>query len=143
MYTLECSAALTAPVGALWRVWSDIDRFPEWDPLEERSHLDGPLEVGVTGYSKARGLPGGPFTIVALQDGNSWTARGPLPRGELLIEYRLCPREKGQVLARVRYQAYGPASPIFRFALAPRLRKAWPAVFVALEARARQLDADG
>jgi hypothetical protein len=130
---------LTAPVSALWRVWSDIDRFPEWDPLEEYSRLDGPFEVGVTGYSKARRLPGGPFTIIAVQDGSSWTARGPLPRGELLIEYRLSPREGGQVLALVRYQARGPASPVFRFALAPRLRREWPGVFVALEARARQL----
>ncbi|WP_322769496.1 SRPBCC family protein [Frankia sp. Cr1] len=142
MYTLECTATLTAPVSALWRVWSDIDRFPEWDPLEEHSHLDGPFEVGVTGYSKARRLPGGPFTIIAVKDGSSWTARGPLPGGELLIEYRLSPQEDGQVLARVRYQARGPSSPIFRFALAPRLRREWPRVFVALEARARQLDAD-
>jgi hypothetical protein len=142
MYTLECTATLTAPVGALWTVWSDIDRFPEWDPLEEHSHLDGPFEVGVTGYSKARRLPGGPFTIIAVQHGSSWTARGPLPGGELLIEYRLSPQDDGQVLALVRYQAHGPASPIFRFALAPRLRREWPRVFVALEARARELDAD-
>ncbi|HEX4832647.1 MAG TPA: SRPBCC family protein [Trebonia sp.] len=141
MYALECSATLTAPASALWRACSDIDRFPEWDPLGERCHLDGPFEVGATGYSKARRLPGGPFTIIAVQDGCSWTARGPLPGGELLIEYRLTPGGDGQVLARVRYQAHGPAAPAFRFALAPRLREEWPRVFVALEARARQLDA--
>ena len=139
MYVLECTATVTAPTRAIWEAWTDIDRFAEWDPREEQARLDGPFAVGATGYSKQRGNPGGPFTIVAVQDGRSWTAKCPLPGGDLRIEHRLRQHADGQVLTLVRYEVRGPLSPLFRFVFAPRLRRELPESFAALEKRARQL----
>ena len=40
--TLETKAA----ADRVWRVWSDVNRWPEWNPDMKESRIDGPLKLG-------------------------------------------------------------------------------------------------
>jgi hypothetical protein len=64
-----------------------------------------------------------------------WTAESPLPGGKLVIDHELEPLEGG-VIARKRYQVHGPLTIIFRLWYGPRVRRALPASFAALEREA-------
>lgn len=45
----ETSLETTAPPAAVWRVWSDVNHWPEWNPDMNASRLDGPLAMGTRG----------------------------------------------------------------------------------------------
>jgi len=47
MYLFECEATLEARPAAVWALWTDVARWPEWDVSKEIAGLDGPFEPGV------------------------------------------------------------------------------------------------
>src|SRR6266496_4544840 len=48
MWTTEHSTETTAAPEAVWRVWSDVGRWPEWNADLERAELSGPFAAGST-----------------------------------------------------------------------------------------------
>jgi uncharacterized protein YndB with AHSA1/START domain len=46
MWVTEHSVETTAAPEAIWREWSDVSRWPEWNGDIERIELDGPFAVG-------------------------------------------------------------------------------------------------
>lgn len=135
-YELDVTAVIHADAAATWSAWTDIDRFPSWDPREQRNRLDGPFAVGTTGSSKQKGAPGGPYTICRIEPGRSWQATSPLPGGALTIDHRVEDLDGGQVRVSKRYVATGPLALAFRCWFGPAIRRAMPASFTALAAEA-------
>ena len=45
----EASRETTASAEQVWRVWSDVNSWPEWNPDMKESRLDGPLQQGTRG----------------------------------------------------------------------------------------------
>jgi len=48
MWSTEYNAGTTASSEAVWRVWSEVERWPEWNADLERADLSGPFAVGTT-----------------------------------------------------------------------------------------------
>ena len=46
MYLFECEATLEAGPAAVWAMWTNVARWPEWDVSKEIARLDGPFEIG-------------------------------------------------------------------------------------------------
>jgi uncharacterized protein YndB with AHSA1/START domain len=46
MWMTEHSIETTAAPEAIWRQWSDVERWPEWNGDIERIELDGPFAAG-------------------------------------------------------------------------------------------------
>ena len=46
MYLFECEATFEADPDAVWKAWTDVARWPEWDVSKEIAQLDGPFEPG-------------------------------------------------------------------------------------------------
>ncbi len=136
-YTLEISEQHDVNPSAAWEIWTDMPRFPEWDPREEETRLDGPFAVGTSGWSKQRGNPGGPFTISAIEPGRRWQMSTGLPGGRLVIDHTIEPASDGGVRLGKRYVVHGPMSLAFRIWWGPQLRKAVPATLAALADRSR------
>ncbi len=42
----KAEIAIRAPLEAIWRIQTDIDRWSEWNPEVRRSRLEGPLAPG-------------------------------------------------------------------------------------------------
>ena len=61
----EASLETKAPADRVWRVWSDVNRWPEWNPDMKESRLDGPLKLGATGMINTRS--GGKHDVVVTQ----------------------------------------------------------------------------
>lgn len=137
MYQFGAEQTVTGDIDAFWAVWTDLPRFPTWDPREEETRIDGPFEVGTTTWSKQRGNPGGPATIVDVDKPRKWTVESSLPGGKLVIDHLLEEVEPGRVRVSKRYEVHGPLTVLFRLYYGPRVRKALPRTFSALEAEAR------
>jgi hypothetical protein len=55
MWETQHSIETSARPEAIWRVWSDVERWPEWNADLERAELSGPFTAGqvVTMYPRA------------------------------------------------------------------------------------------
>src|SRR5690349_14002634 len=114
---------------AVWRVWTDMERFADWDPREEETHLDGPFATGTTGRSKQRGGAMSAITISAVEPNRMWQVETPLPGGKLVIDHRVEDLGARGLRLSKRYVAHGPTSLAFRAYYARQIRKQLPASF--------------
>jgi len=138
-YTLEIEMTVAADGPALWQAWTDMERFPSWDPREEETSLNGPFQAGTTGWSKQRGTPRSPITITAVTPRRHWQVETPLPGGKLVIDHRMDEAGNGQVRLAKRYVAHGPMSVAFRVYYGRKIRREMPESFAALVAEANRL----
>lgn len=141
-YTLDVETVVDADHAAVWQAWTDMESFPAWDPREEETVLDGPFAVGVTGWSKQRGVSRSRFTVTDVEPGTMWQVETPLPAGKLVIDHRVEDTDDGRLRLSKRYVAHGPVSLAFRVHYARRIRNEMPASFAALVAESRRR-ADG
>jgi hypothetical protein len=122
MYLFECEATLVARPAAVWAVWTDVARWPEWDVSKEIARLDGPFEPGVSGWAKQRGNLGGSFTITVVEPGRRWVSECPLLLGKVVFDHVLEPAAKGRVRVVKRVAAEGGIAPLARL-FAPKMRR--------------------
>ena len=68
----EASLDTKASPAEVWRVWSDVNTWPQWNPDMKESRLDGPLKLGATGMINTRS--GGKHDVVVThyEDGRSF-----------------------------------------------------------------------
>jgi uncharacterized protein YndB with AHSA1/START domain len=122
MFLFECEATFEAEPAEVWKLWTDVARWPDWDVGKEITRLDGPFEPGVSGWMKQRGYLGGSFTITAVEDGRRWVTECPMPMGKVTFEHLLEPVGDGQVRLIKRAEVQGGFGTLLRL-LAPKLRR--------------------
>jgi uncharacterized protein YndB with AHSA1/START domain len=137
MYLFECEAIFQAGPDAVWKLWTDVARWPEWDVSKEIARLDGPFEPGACGWAKQRGNLGGSFTVTAVEPGRRWVTECPLPLGKVIFEHLLEPVAEGRVRVVKRAEVQGGLGSLL-WLLAPRMRRDTAASLAALQ---RQLSA--
>ena len=122
MYEFECEATFAAEPDAVWKVWTDVARWPEWDVSKEMARLDGPFEPGVSGWAKQRGNLGGAFTITQVDAGRRWVTECPMPLGKVVFDHSLEPLDGGRVRVVKRVEVHGGSGPLLRM-FAPKMRR--------------------
>src|SRR2546429_8315909 len=96
MHLFECEATFEADPDAVWKVWTDVARWPEWDVSKEIAQLDGPFEAGTRGWGPQRGNLGG---ALPLTEGGARRARGsggPGPPGKGGFDHTPQPGPRGR-----------------------------------------------
>ena len=134
MYLFECEAVFEADLDAVWKVWTDVAGWPEWDVSKEIAQLDGPFQPGARGWAKQRGNLGGSFIITAVDPGRRWVSECPVPLGVVTFEHLLEPAAAQRVRLVKRADVQGGTGPLLRL-LAPRMRRDTAASFAALQRR--------
>ena len=138
MYEFECEATFEAEPDAVWKVWTDVARWPDWDVSKEMARLDGPFEPGVSGWAKQRGNPGGAFTITEVDTGRRWVTECPVPMGKVVFDHSLEPVGAGRVRVVKRVGVQGGFGPLLRL-FAPKMRREIAESLAALQ---RQVSSD-
>jgi uncharacterized protein YndB with AHSA1/START domain len=132
MFLFECEATFEAEPAEVWKLWTDVARWPEWDVSKEIARLDGPFEPGVSGWAKQRGNLGGSFTITAVDDGRRFVTECPMPMGKVTFEHVLERVGDGRVRLIKRADVQGGFGTLVRL-LAPKLRRDNDESLTALE----------
>ena len=82
---IENSVEIDAPAAAVWQVFTDVERWPEWTAsVTSLVGLDGPdLVVGNRFAIKQPGMARLVWTVTEIDPGSSWTwvQRSPGVRG--------------------------------------------------------------
>jgi Polyketide cyclase / dehydrase and lipid transport len=122
MYLFECEATFEAEPAEVWKVWTDVARWPEWDASKEIARLDGPFEPGVSGWAKQRGNLGGSFTITAVDEGRHWVTECPMPLGKVVFDHVIEPVAQGRCRVVKRAEVQGPLGSLLLL-VAPKMRR--------------------
>ena len=122
MYLFECEATFEAALDVVWKVWTDVARWPEWDVSKEIARLDGPFQPGVSGWAKQRGNLGGSFTITEVDEGRRWVTECPMPMGKVIFVHVLDPVLTGRVRVVKRVEVQGTFGSLLRL-LVPKMRR--------------------
>jgi len=97
----EASLETKAPADRVWRVWSDVNRWPEWNPDMKESRLDGPLKLGATGMINTRS--GGKHDVVVThyQEGRSFELESTaMPGTKMAIRATIAPSGSGTTITQ-------------------------------------------
>ena len=136
MYLISEQATITGDISEIWRVATDVARWPEWDPHEQQARIDGPFEAGTAGWVKPKGAPAGGFTITEVVPQRSWRTQARIPFGKLLGENIFETLDDGRVRVAKRMEVHGPFVPIFRLIWERGVRRDMQQTFAALQRRA-------
>lgn len=135
-YSFIEEAVITGDIDRIWAVATDVARWSEWDPHEEKSRIDGPFAAGVKGWVKPKGAPAGPFTITDVQPGRSWTSEAGIPFGKLRGHRTYAALGDGTVRVAEQVEVHGPFGPLFKLVWEKAMRADMPRTFAALEKEA-------
>jgi hypothetical protein len=122
MHLFECEATFEADQAEVWKVWTDVAHWPEWDVSKEIARLDGPFQPGVSGWAKQRGNLGGSFTITEVDDGRGFVTECPMPLGKVVFGHFLEPVTGGRVRVVKRVEVQGAFGSLLRL-VAPMMRR--------------------
>ncbi|PRX97729.1 SRPBCC family protein [Allonocardiopsis opalescens] len=110
----EDHAEIDAPPGAVWAVFADVERWPEWTASVESVRLldgagpEGALRAGARVAVEQPGLPRAVYTVTELTEGASFTWEATAPGVRTAGEHLLRPAPGGGCVATVRLVQHGP-----------------------------------
>jgi len=129
----EASLETTAPPATVWRVWSDVNRWPEWNPDMKESRLDGPLKLGATGMINTKS--GGKHDVVVthFQDGRSFELESTaLPGTKMAIRATIAPSGAGTRISQ-GFEPRGLLAPLLGPMMSGQILKTFKAVLDGLK----------
>jgi polyketide cyclase/dehydrase/lipid transport protein len=135
MYLFKCEVIFEADPAMVWRIWTDVARWPEWDASKEIAQMDGDFQAGTSGWVKKHNALGGTFAITSVEPGRRWLSESPLPLGRVIFDHIIEPLPDGQVRVVKGVQVEGGSAGLFRVLAAPRMRRDIDQQLAALQQR--------
>ena len=108
----EASLETSAPADKVWRVWSDVNSWPQWNPDMKASRLDGAMKLGMTGNIDTRS--GGKHDVVVThyEEGRSFELESTaLPGTKMGIRATVTPAGSGSRITQ-GFEPRGLLAPI-------------------------------
>jgi len=129
----EASLETTAPADKVWRVWSDVNSWPQWNPDMKASRLDGALKLGMTGNIDTRS--GGKHDVVVThyEEGRSFELESTaLPGTKMAIRATVAPSGSGSRITQA-FEPRGLLAPIVGPMMAGAILKTFNSVLNGLK----------
>jgi hypothetical protein len=101
---------IEADAAAVWPVFTDVARWPEWTPsVIEATDLDAPgIDVGNRFAIRQPRLPQHVWEVTEVTPGRSWAWRSHSFAAESTATHELAPAAPGRTLVRQRLELRGP-----------------------------------
>ena len=121
MWSAEHEGRTIAPPSAVWALWEDAGRWPDWNDAISWAKLEGPLAPGAEATVKfQRGRPR-KFTVVELEPGVAFTDESQFPGARLGHAHSVRPAEGGSTIHH-RLYLKGPFAAIYGAAVGRQFR---------------------
>jgi len=139
------SMETTAPPGRVWEVWTDVERWPEWDTELREASLNGTadgFDVGTEGHLEPRVGPTARFVVTDVDPVRSYTYEVALPLGTLLVRRSLHSHDGGTTFVHEVWFE-GLLRGLYSRTLGRRYRRALPEAMTAVRDHAEASPATG
>ena len=142
MWTTEHSVETAASPESIWRLWSDVTTWAEWNADIERIELTGPFAPGSTIAMTPYGQDAVELRIAEASEPNLFVDEADL--GEVVVRTTHRVERLGEERSRVTYrmEITGPAADTVGRDLGPKISGDFPETLAALAERAASDRAD-
>ena len=113
----------------VWRRWTDVETWHEWDTEIENASLRGNFELGAKGTLKPKTGPETSFAVTEFTPGQSYAFTTNLPLSKLHVR-RYFSENKTAFTHEISFT--GILAPVFSFLLGRRFQKVLPKVMANL-----------
>jgi Polyketide cyclase / dehydrase and lipid transport len=124
---------ITGDIDTLWRIVTDVNAWPTWDPHEEAAELHGPFVVGTSGTSKPRGGPAARWTLTKVEEKKAWALKNKMLIGTIEKEIRYEPLPGGKIRCDDTMFVSGPLRLLFWLRFEKMTREDMQATWAQLE----------
>ena len=129
----------TASADAIWRLWTDVTTWKDWDRGLKDAEMTGPMKLGATGRIIPLSGPASTFQITEFVDGEHYAFETRMPLARLTVRRTLISRDPVTFRHDVSFDGLGAGFWAGRFG--PGFRAALPPTMAALSAQAEAADA--
>jgi uncharacterized protein YndB with AHSA1/START domain len=136
MWSVEHSLETRASAEAVWRLWADVERWPEWNAGVEQIELHGPFAVGTTIVMTPPGDEPVELRITEAVEPELFVDEAD--GGDFLVRTTHRVETIGDERVRITYrmEITGPAAATVGPEIGPEISGDFPQVLEALAARA-------
>jgi hypothetical protein len=136
MWAAEHSVQTTASPESIWRLWSDVSTWGDWNTDIERIKISGPFATGSTIAMTPVGQVTVELRITKASEPNLFVDEADL--GEVLVTtfHRIEPLDNERSLVTYRMEITGPAADTVGPELGPEISGDFPETLAALVERA-------
>jgi uncharacterized protein YndB with AHSA1/START domain len=103
VFEAVASERIAAPAEAVWALWADPGRWPEWDRQVQRAEVDDELRQGAEVKTKMRGGGTVRHTVTELEPGLSLAYEARFPGARSGHQLRLKPGRRSVEVTHRRY----------------------------------------
>lgn len=114
----------TADPAEVWRLWTDVSTWKDWDKGLKDAVLDGPFEAGARGEIVPLSGPNARFDVTEIDDGQSYTFQTRLPFARLEVRRSFTATKPTTFRHDVRFT--GPLGGFWAGRFGPGFRQALP-----------------
>jgi hypothetical protein len=108
----EASRETSASADKVWRVWSDVNAWPEWNPDMKEARLDGPLQQGTQGMINTRSGGKHDVVVTMVEPGRAFELEsGAMPGTRMAIRASITPLANGARMTQA-FEPRGLLAPI-------------------------------
>lgn len=106
----------------VWRIWSDVSTWPQWNPDVLSVAIEGPFVSGARGQMTTRAGGTHEITLRDVRPGRSFQLEtSPIPLGRFRFECEVRPAgEEGSTISQ-SVTILGPLGPLYSTMMGPRI----------------------
>lgn len=134
---IEYSIDIDVPADQIFKVYTDVSAWPDWDPDLRAAGIDGPFAAGTSGWIKPIKGPRMKTSLIKVTPGYAFTARSRLPLCTMDFTHRIETTDDPampQVCVTHGVTFEGMLAPLFRRIVGTQIEKALPAAMQGLKA---------
>ena len=132
---------ISAPVGKIFALYSNVNGWSSWDPDVKTSAIEGAFVSGANGTLEPSEGPEVNITIVSVQKDKSFTMESKLPLCTMTFEHELSPLKSAtQVIHRVSFE--GLLAFFFGKVIGNQIHKGLPGTLRGLKRAAESTDVE-
>jgi hypothetical protein len=121
---------------SIWALWSNLDRWPQWDPDTEWAKIDGPFDIGSTITIKIHKGPTVKMKLVEVEKHKKYTDLTCFPLAKMYGCHEMKETQEGLELTTTM-TIKGPFSFLWRKLVGEKIVEEIPVQFKQLEKYAR------
>ena len=136
MWFVEHTAETSASPEAIWRLWTDVPRWPQWNGDIERIEIHGPFDVGSTIVMTPKGDDPVTLELTAVAEPELFVDEAD--GGDFVVRtfHRAERVDDGKTRITYRMEITGPAGDTVGPEIGPQISGDFPETIAALVARA-------
>jgi hypothetical protein len=138
MWTTEHTIETTASPEAIWRLWSDVATWPEWNEDIEKIEISGPFAVGSTIAMTPKGQDTVELRIAEASESHLFIDEAEFPDVVVRTVHRIDPLGGDRSKVTYRMEISGPAADTVGPELGPQISSDFPETLSGLVERAER-----